>query len=54
MILARCGHTVCQQCVDLRLRLRNDKDKQCLECREWTPITDIHTNKKVLKIMEIS
>ena len=54
MILARCGHTVCQQCVDLRLRTRDDKEKQCPECREWTPISDIHTNKKVLKIMEIA
>lgn len=48
MILARCGHTFCKSCVDLRLVDQNNA-KQCPECGELTPHDAIKQNKKVSK-----
>lgn len=54
LILARCGHTFCKSCVDLRLVQNEDGGKQCPECGEVTPYDAICPNKKVLKILEIN
>jgi hypothetical protein len=53
LILARCGHTYCKSCVDLRL-LQSDEGKQCPECDEFTPLDSIKPNKKVIKVLEIN